>query len=388
MTPNGFKLALPLGLALTLWATACSTEAAPEPAQAAANTTTTAAVTSAKTGPEPTTQCSLDVRTTSPTAPPGPWTSRGPLPCPGPEGIDILAVGDVGFPGPRLDSSVAAMKSLCATQGCDLLAIPGDLIYGSGDHAEEVWRSVWDDSLAGLGLPGLTVLGNHEYRHEDNPAGKRTAVYAADGRAGLVLPGPTYVARLRRGESTLLAVAAIDTDSVAHPAPEMPGGAAETLAAACAEGAPVLVIGHHPPTSQGGHHSHEAHVETALRTLLRAVPEGCQIGAVLAGHDHDLQAYGPGCEEAGTPAVIVSGVAARGFRPPGPQHLPRCPSAPTAAKYHAGPSDDGGFAWVRLPPALPYVPSADTSPPPVSGKATLYQVPPTGPAVVLSSIDW
>jgi hypothetical protein len=280
------------------------------------------------------------------------------------------------------------MKELCAAQGCDLLAMPGDLIYGSGDHAEEVWRRVWDHGLAGLGLPGLAVLGNHEYRHEDNPAGKRAALYAADGRAGLVLPGPAYVARLRRGKSTLLAVAAIDTDSIAHPEPEMPGGAAETLAAACAESAPILVIGHHPPTSQGRHHSHEAHVESALRKLLREVPDGCQIAAVLAGHDHDLQAYGPGCEEAGTPPVIVSGVAARGFRPPGPQHLPRCPAAPAAAKYHAGPSDDGGFAWIRLHPALPYVPSADTSPPPVSGKATLYQVPPSGPAFVLSSIDW
>jgi hypothetical protein len=292
------------------------------------------------------------------------------------------------------------MKELCASQGCDLLAVAGDLIYGSGDHAVAVWRSVWDEELAQLELPGLAVLGNHEYRHEPNPRGKREAVFAADGRAGLVLPGPTYVARLRRGADTLLAVAAIDTDSVANPNADMPGGATETLAAACSEGAPVLVIGHHPPTSQGRHHSHEAHVETALRKLLREVPEGCEIAAVLAGHDHDLQAYGPGCEEAGTPAVIVSGVAARGFRPPGPQHLPRCVASAAAANYHAGPSEDGGFAWLRLRPRVPARGTGDsgasaassttssTTSSTLSGTATLYQVPPTGPARVLSSIDW
>jgi len=317
------------------------------------------------------------VRATNSTGYIGEWELRAERSCPGPEGIDVLALGDVGYPGERLQSSVAAMSRLCGQEGCDLVGLAGDLVYGPGDHAVEVWRAVWDGAIASLGLPGLAVLGNHEYRHEPNPHLKRDAVYAADKRAGLILPGPSYVARLRDGERTLLSVAAIDSDSIANPGPKMPGGAAETLAAACGEGAPVLVLGHHPPTSQGRHHSHEAHVESALRRLLRGAPKGCSIVAYLAGHDHDLQAYGPGCEEAGTPAVIVSGVAARGFRAAGPQHLAQCVNPDAASTYHAGPSEDGGFAWLRIP-------LTGTSP----TQAVLYQVPVGAPSRELKRIEW
>ena len=321
--------------------------------------------------------CSLDVRATSSEGYLGEWELRTRQRCPGPEGIDILALGDVGYPGERLQSSVAAMSTLCAQEGCDLVGVAGDLIYGPGDEAVAVWRGVWDEAIATLGLPGLTVLGNHEYRHEPNPHLKRKAVYAADKRSGLILPGPSYVARLRNGEKTLLSVAAIDSDSIANPGPKMPGGAAATLAAACGDAAPVLVVGHHPPTSQGRHHSHEAHVESALRTLLINAPEGCDIVAYLAGHDHDLQAYGPGCEEPGTPPVIVSGVAARGFRGPGPQHLPQCARPDIPSTYHAGPSEDGGFVWLRIP-------LTGTSP----TQAVLYQVPVGAPARELTRIEW
>ena len=320
--------------------------------------------------------CRLDVRPVGPEGPQGPWEERRSLPCPGPEGIDILAVGDVGLPGDRLQNSVDAMQRLCAKEGCDLLGIAGDLLYGPGDIAEEAWRGIWDEGLARLGLPGLAVLGNHEYRHEPNPGLKRRAVYGSDGRSGLVLPSPSYVARLRQAgngaadsEPALMVVAAIDTDSIANPGPEMPGGAGETLTEACALGAPVLVIGHHPPTSQGRHHSHEARVEQALQRLLQAAPERCEIVGFLAGHDHDLQVYPPNCEAADLPAILVSGVVARGFRGPGPQHLSQCrypaslartePGAeaqPGSPYYLAGPSEDGGFIWLRVPLKAPNSP--------------------------------
>ena len=192
----------------------------------------------------------------------------------------------------------------------------------------------------------------------------------------MVLPGPAYVARIRQGEQTLYAVAAIDSDSIANPGPEMPGGAKETLAAACALGAPVLVLGHHPATSQGRHHSHEAHVEASLRRLLTdATASGCAVVASLAGHDHDLQAYGPQCEDTGMPPVVVSGVAARGFRPAGPQHLPKCTASDSAARYHAGPSESGGYAMLRLRGAN-------------SGAISLYEVPMGAPERLLSTVDW
>ncbi|MEE2827580.1 MAG: metallophosphoesterase [Myxococcota bacterium] len=316
------------------------------------------------------------------------WETRSTLPCPGPEGLGVVAVGDVGLAGERLQASVDAIQEVCSQQPCQFLTIAGDLIYGPGSEAEAVWQGVWDQGLARLGLPSFAVLGNHEYRHEPQPALKRKALFASDGRAGLVLPAPAYVARIRRGEKTLLALAAIDTDSIANPGPSMPGAGAETLEAACSLQAPVLVLGHHPATSQGRHHSHEAHVEAAIRKLLTdATGAGCNIVAALAGHDHDLQAYGAGCQEAGMPAVVVSGVAARGFRAPGPQHLTTCPGSDTSARYHAGPSEDGGFALLRIH-LEDAAGETDESQQRQRHQVSLHQVPRGGPTRLLSSIDW
>ena len=130
----------------------------------------------------------------------------------------------------------------------------------------------------------------------------------------------------------------------------MPGLGDEALAVACAEGAPVLWLGHHPPSSEGLHHTPEAHVETALRRVLKdAVAGGCRLVAAVAGHDHDLQAWGPGCEEPAVPGVVVAGPASRGFRAAGSAHLRPCPSDPSAvARYHSGPKSTGGFAHLSI----------------------------------------
>ena len=279
------------------------------------------------------------------------WTPRAAMSCGADGRIGVLLAGDVGWPGPVLDATLAAMRARCAPGPCDLGLLAGDLLYGDGADAEGRWRRVWDDGFAALGLPFAAVLGNHEWRHEPNSAQKRAAVFAADGRAGLLAPAPSYAARVRTPEGrTLLAIAGLDTDSVSNPAPHMPGIGADSLATACAQGAPVIWLGHHPASSEGLHHTHEAPVEAALRRLLRdAVGGGCRIAVAAAGHDHDQQAWGPGCEEPGMPGVVVSGVAARGFRPAGPRHLRPCPSAPTAtASYHAGPRETGGFAHLSI----------------------------------------
>ena len=289
--------------------------------------------------------CRIEVR-----GPDG-WLDRGGASCGSGGRIGVLVVGDMGWPGPILDATVAGMRARCDAGPCDLGLLAGDLIYGDGADAALRWRGVWDEALAGLRLPFAAVLGNHEWRQEPNPHLKRAAVFASDGRGGLIAPGPSFAARLRTSDGrTLLAIAAVDTDSVANPGPGMPGLGAEALAAACGEGAPVLWLGHHPPSSEGLHHTHEAHVEAALRrTVIDAVSGGCRIAAVLAGHDHDLQAWGPGCEEPGMPGVVVSGPSARGFRGPGPAHLRPCPGDATAvARYHAGPKSTGGFAWLNI----------------------------------------
>jgi hypothetical protein len=289
-----------------------------------------------------------------------------------------MVVGDVGYANPILDNSVAAAKALCAAERCDVLLLAGDLIYGPGSEAAAHWSAIWDAGLAKIGIPGVAVLGNHEWRHEPDPAKKRAAVFAADDRAGLVLPAPSFAVRLVRDGSPLIAFAALDTDSVANPGPEMPGLGEAAFDAACAQGVPVVVVGHHPPTSQGLHHTHEAHVEKQLRDLHAArTAAGCDVRMVAAGHDHDLQAYPPSCEQEGVPAVVVAGVTARGYRKGGPAHLPKCGPGPSEGRdtvYVADRGEEGGFALARIP-----LGSEQT-------RLELYTVPRTGgPAELLST---
>jgi hypothetical protein len=263
-----------------------------------------------------------------------------------------MVLGDVGFASPILDGSIVGARAVCAQRRCDLMLLAGDLLYGPGENSEPHWKAIWDDGLAGLKIPTVAVLGNHEWRHEPEPEKKRAAIFGSDGRAGLVAPAPSFALRVVRDGVSIFAVAGVDTDSVSNPIPEMPGLGDAALDTACGEGVPVVVVGHHPPTSQGLHHPFEAPVEAKLRALFAERRRGgCDLRLVAAGHDHDLQAYPPACEEADVPALVVSGVAGRGFRPEGPLHLPKCGPGPSEGRdtaYFAGRGEDGGFAHVEI----------------------------------------
>lgn len=276
------------------------------------------------------------------------WQDRGPVACPIDGVTRLLVFGDVGLAGPVLDASVATAQRVCEERGsCQIVLIPGDLIYGPGVVAQDAWKAIWDDAIARLGLPAIAVLGNHEYRHEPDPALKREAVFDSDGRAGLVIPSANFAVRYVSSDGTThLAFAAVDTDTLLREEDAAPLHAA--MASACAAGAPVITVAHHPGSSQGRHHAHEAGLEKQVRALLSSV-DGCPVLAQVAGHDHDLQAWPPGCEEAGTPGVVVSGVAARSFRKAGPAHLSPCPATGEQGSYHSGPFDDrGGFALLTV----------------------------------------
>ncbi len=307
------------------------------------------------------------------------WLDRGNTTC-GSEGrIGVLVAGDIGWPGPILDATVAGMRTRCGDAPCDLGLLPGDLLYGDGVGAESRWRGVWDEALARVGPPFAAVLGNHEWTNDPNPHLKREAVFGSDGRLGLVAPEPSFAARVRSPSGqTLLVVAGLDTDSVANPASGGPGLGTQALADACAEGAPVLWVGHHPASSEGQHHSHEAHVESALRGVLKeAVSGGCRIVAAVAGHDHDLQAWGPGCEEEGMPGVVVAGPGAHGFRPAGPSHLRPCPADPAAVgRYHAGPKGTGGFGYLSIDTSTGHT------------RVELIEALGEGQISVLSNVEW
>ncbi len=335
---------------------AASTPTVPSPASAA---------------PPETGQCRLEVSTG------GPWVERAAFSCPEVGPLRVLVAGDFGRPGPIVEATAAAMRAECGRKPCHLLVLPGDILYGLGTSAVANWAGAWTRGLGTVGLPSLAVLGNHAYRHEPLSELRRAHLYAQDGKGGFVLPAASYAARVRRGEETILAIGALDTDSVANPGPDMPGLGLERLVQACAEGAPTLSLGHHPPSSQGRHHSHEQQVEAGLTQVLsEARRGGCNLVAALAGHDHDLQAYPPGCEAADAPAVLVSGVAGKGSRARESTHLDPCPLSGAASRYHAGPREAGGYILIE--------PSAEAG----ASRAVLWDAPLDGPPVELSRLSW
>ena len=342
---------VPALLLALLVAPACGSSSSAAPAPSGGSTAAAVEAPPAKPAPPPvdtsgasetTDDCALEIHTG------GAWTRRDSVACS--DELAILVAGDIGRPGPIVEGTVAGAGAWCRERRCDLGLLPGDILYGDGQLAEAIWNAVWDNGFASLGFPFLVALGNHEYRHEPNPDIKRAALLAADGRSRLVSHASSYAVRVVRNDKPLVALAVVDTDSIANPGPDMPGLGSEVLDAACALDVPTVWVGHHPPSSQGVHHTHEAHVETALRAELRKrVADGCRIVVATAGHDHDLQAYGPGCEEEGVPGIVVAGPGGKGFRPPGPLHLTPCPQGDAIpSRYHAGPKAAGGFARVTV----------------------------------------
>ena len=280
-----------------------------------------------------------------------PWEYRDDVTC-GQDGkLRFIITGDIGDANKRLNGTLKGVENVCKELGCDLGLLPGDLIYGTGARSQLVWDAVWHRGFGVLNVPFAAVLGNHGYRVDPLPGLKREVMYDSDGKSGLIMPGPSYALRiLGRDGEPVMAVAGLDTDSVASPGSGMPGLGADSLDTACNEDVPVVWMGHHPISSQGFHRFHEAPLQKQLRERTRdAKVNGCPISVVVAGHDHDLQAYGPSCELLGTPGQVLSG-ASQGTRSRFSKHLETCPADPDAiTTYHTNfGGRRSGFAWMTV----------------------------------------
>lgn len=178
------------------------------------------------------------------------------------EPLRFIAVGDTGKANATQHQVAAAMRDLCAAEGCDFVLLLGDNLYpeGAEEVDDPVWQSAFEEPYQDLDLPFYAVLGNHDY-------GGKILFADADGLGNEFDRGPVEVAysqhsskwRMPATHYTLrqgpVGFVALDTNSVLWDNEDhgdqwdwFPGALAEV-----ADAPWVIAVGHHPYRSNGPH---------------------------------------------------------------------------------------------------------------------------------------
>ncbi|MCD0157029.1 metallophosphoesterase [Deinococcus sp. 6GRE01] len=245
------------------------------------------------------------------------------------ERLRVLVMGDQGTGTDVQRRVAAAMREVCAREGCDLGVGLGDNFYPSGpkDVNSRLFRERFADVYGPLSVPFLMVPGNHDESWlvgGDGADARGAEVQVAYSRlnAQWVMPGRSY----RAPVADLVEFFAVDTAPLAAYLPglrpaERPGGAWDAAQRTWLSGAVRgsgarwrLVLGHHPPFSNGRHGDAGRYDDLpltfqrggAVRDLYGAA---CGVAdVILSGHVHALEVFAPqpGC--AGT-WTAVSGAA-------------------------------------------------------------------------------
>ncbi|GGR55538.1 hypothetical protein GCM10008959_16520 [Deinococcus seoulensis] len=243
--------------------------------------------------------------------------------------LRVLVMGDQGTGTDVQWRVAAAMRQVCAREGCDLGVGLGDNFYPAGpeDVNSPLFRERFADVYGPLGVPFLMVPGNHDESWlvgGDGADARGAEVQVAYSRlnAQWVMPGRSY----RAPVGALAEFFAVDTAPLAAYLPglrpaERPGGAWDAAQRAWLAGAVRgsgarwrLVLGHHPLFSNG-RHGNAGEYDGLPLTFQRggAVRDlyGAACGVadvILSGHVHALEVFAPqpGC--AGT-WTAVSGAA-------------------------------------------------------------------------------
>lgn len=247
-----------------------------------------------------------------------------------PEVVRFIAMGDTGNGNEQQYKVAAAVRDVCAAEGCDFVLLLGDNIYDKGAESvsDPLWQTAFEMPYADLDLPFYAVLGNHDY------GGKLLGVsYGGLGNefeVGMVeveytqhsskwkMPDSHYT--LRQGP---VGFVMLDTNSMMWENTDN-GDQSTWIGGAFAEMADapwVIAAGHHPYRSNGNHGNAG---DYGLGDLDIPVPVDeingddlkeffdelvCgQPDLYLSGHDHNRQWLNEPDECGGT-ELIVSGAA-------------------------------------------------------------------------------
>lgn len=214
------------------------------------------------------------------------------------EVVRFVMMADTGTGGARQYAVAAAIRTLCAAEGCDFVILGGDNLYpdGADSVADPIWQAKFELPYAGIALPFHAILGNHDFGIHGN-AWARDVAQLDYGAVSSRWHMPARHYTLRRGPVGFLM---LDTNRLLWNV-VAEGDQRAWWPAAHAElaTAPWLVaVGHHPYRSNGIHGNAGTYggsdsqlVENPGGDLKRFFDDlVCgQVDVYVAGHDHDRE---------------------------------------------------------------------------------------------------
>lgn len=275
-----------------------------------------------------------------PTVPDGGDVDGGP---PAPTDVRFVVMGDTGEGNDGQRAVAEAVRTTCASLGCDFVILLGDNIYDSGVSGvdDPQWQTKFEEPYAAIELPFYPVLGNHDY-------GGVLPILGGDqgGLGNEFHKGPIAVQYTQRSDRWTLPATfytlrfgnvgfvMLDTNSILWDDTENGDqwawfdGAVAQLRADGAEW--IIGAGHHPVRSNGAHGnagSYES-FEVGGTDIPIPVPimDGrnvedfmaervCgEVDMYMAGHDHNRQWIDePGALCGATLIVSGAGAKVKGF---------------------------------------------------------------------------
>jgi 3',5'-cyclic AMP phosphodiesterase CpdA len=183
-----------------------------------------------------------------------------------PAEFHLVAIGDGGDGGARIDATGAAAGRIAEQEPYDALLLLGDNVYPAGDPTKlpDTVFEPFADVLAG-GADLMAILGNHDVKQGHGDAQMEA----------LGMPG-----RYWAEEHGDVLIVGLDSNEIDDPAQLR--FLEDTLASTDATWRIVAV--HHPPYSAGYQGS-----SVKVRETLAPFLERYGVQLVLSGHDHDYQ---------------------------------------------------------------------------------------------------
>jgi len=239
--------------------------------------------------------------------------------------VRFAAIGDSGSGNGRQAAVAAAVARVCRAEGCDFLALLGDIVYPAGlDSPDDPdFQRLVLGPYRRLDVPLVPVLGNHDVKGD-------VAAMLGESRKHSAWVMPSFQWNFRAGPATFHA---INTNC---PVQDLPDLADSLPGAGFAVGRPwQFVLAHHPIYTVG----HHGDADPVTRWYWNHAVRG-RVDFYLSGHTHDLEHLRKSGQ--GTDFLISGGGGQPRMEP-----VEAGPSAADARFRSRG----SGFVWFEVRPA-------------------------------------